>query len=256
MPAVNSKSMRMPNRFAPYTRSHSLPPAPSTHENLEAADLPAAELAQLYKELQFTNETNTVTYTYCNILRRWKPWFHPRITYKNGSARLIAPAGLRGIKYHPPQCPHSQNFHRETKDTTMKLSRDPNGGYQFQCDGHNCQFIVKMAPWNGNLIVNEDDYNKRLDGIHAEDLEEEDSERNSSPSRSSSDEVASMLMASSQTSASYIAPACVPVMTTARPYLFEMSELTHRIDYDQDMVTRVLDDRCDNGVSDYPVADA
>lgn len=62
---------------------------------------------------------------------------------------------------------------------------------------------------------------------------------------------------------SIIAPACVPIITKNRPYLFEMAELDHRLNYgpshlsyrpqvpdlriiDQDMVTTVLTDRADN----------
>ncbi|KAJ6600478.1 hypothetical protein DFH09DRAFT_1271292 [Mycena vulgaris] len=271
MPPVHSKSAR----FLPYSR----PVRPrrgsaSGLENLAAGDLPAARLSQFLKEIESYNKDSTVTYTYCNEVRRWKPWFHPRVTFKNRSFKLVSPASFRNIEYKPPQCPHSQNFHRESKDTTMKLSRAPAGGYQFQCDSHVCQFIVKIAPWDDRLIVDEDLYNKRLgkflfcflvfhllsppiEGIDRSEEDEDFSDRDSSPTRSS-DEVASLLMPSSQTSTSsfHVAPACVPVITKNRPYLFDMSELEYRIHYDQEMVTIVLDDVCDNGAAyhfDHPL---
>ncbi|KAJ6601963.1 hypothetical protein DFH09DRAFT_1270808 [Mycena vulgaris] len=253
MPPVDSKSAR----FLPYSR----PDRPrrgsaSGLENLAAGDLPAARLSQLLKEIESYNKDNTVTYTYCNEVRRWKPWFHPRVTFENRSFKLVSPASFRNIEYKPPQCPHSQNFYWESKDTTMKLCRAPTGGYQFQCDSH----VFKIAPWDDRLIVDEDQYNKRLgkflfcflvfhllspptEGIDRSEEDEDFSDRDSSPARSS-DEVASLLMPSSQSSTGsfHVAPACVPVITKNRPYLFDMSELEHRIHYVQEMVTIVLDD--------------
>ncbi|KAJ7088339.1 hypothetical protein C8R44DRAFT_751907 [Mycena epipterygia] len=242
MPSVNSKYARNPdhNRF----HLHALPyacPSPSGSassslssilENLKAGDPSASVLDGLLKELQFHNETNTVTYTYCNILRWWtqKPWFqYSRNTYRNGSV-IVAPTGFKNIQYNPLQCPHSQIFYREVKDTAMKLAQSP---------------TIKMAPWSARSIRAFIMVTTRTKTLTTD--------------RDSSDDVASLLMSSSQNSSmsSIVALACVLIITKNRPYLFEMAELEHLSCtvhvpdlhiVDQDMVTTMLTDGADHGV--------
>ncbi|KAJ7501354.1 hypothetical protein B0H11DRAFT_2188953 [Mycena galericulata] len=192
-------------------------------------DPSSAKLARLLKELQFHNETNKITYTYCNIMRRWEPWFHPRSKFKNGSSNFRSPASFKNIQYSPPQCPHSQNVYRETKDTAMVLS-ESRTGWQFQCKSHLCPFIVKIAPWNDKLIVSEAQYNLYLEDLHREDLYRKDEDEDSNTDHDSLDEVASLLMSSSQTStsSSNAIPAGVPLITRNHPFLLEKDELQQR----------------------------
>ncbi|KAJ7088311.1 hypothetical protein C8R44DRAFT_751885 [Mycena epipterygia] len=222
MPSVNSKYARNPdhNRFHLRALPYACPsPSGSASsslssilENLKAGDPSASVLDGLLKELQFHNETNT-----------------SRNTYRNGSV-IVAPTGFKNIQYNPLQCPHSQNFYREVKDTAMKLAQSP---------------TIKMAPWSARSIRAFIMVTTRTKTLTTD--------------RDSSDDVASLLMSSSQNSSmsSIVALACVLIITKNRPYLFEMAELEHLSCtvhvpdlhiVDQDMVTTMLTDGADHGV--------
>ncbi|KAJ6606861.1 hypothetical protein B0H10DRAFT_1956763 [Mycena sp. CBHHK59/15] len=232
MPAVNSKTQCANEHFMPYARPKVLE---SLLHELRCRDPSPADLSRLQAELQFRNNAGTETWTYCNILKGWKPWFHPRIS-KNGSCRLLSPSHLSFRNLKPedaPQCPHSQNPYRETKDTVMKLCWVEGGGWQFQCSSHVCPFIVQIARWDDRLIINKAQFNECHERMHAEEVEDNSDASTDCPSSSptrSSDKVASLLQGSSRSSSmnSIQSSGSNSSLTLSRPYLFTQAEADKR----------------------------